>query len=145
MDGISAGRLAQSPLDPSPREVSTHHRSLLRPPSLHLVISPHQTDVAVIDSFKAHTTSSDVRVLTSLVHELQLILRAVVPMACRSLRSRTHYALSSWRPSTPFYVCPFSFLIRAVRFLASFCSAFARTINIKTIYAHTSPAHTWPC
>ena len=66
-------------------------------------ISPHQTDMAVIDSFKANTTNVDVRVLTSESHCPRLavhISRAVVPMACRSLRSRTHHALSSWRPST---------------------------------------------
>ena len=38
--------------------------------------------MAVIDSFKANTTSVDVRVLTFLLHELPLIIRAVVPMAC---------------------------------------------------------------
>jgi len=37
--------------------------------------------MAVIDSFKANTTSVDVRVLTSRVHELPLIIRAAVPMA----------------------------------------------------------------
>jgi hypothetical protein len=37
--------------------------------------------MAVIDSFKANTTSVDVRVMTPLVHELPLIIRAVVPMA----------------------------------------------------------------
>jgi hypothetical protein len=34
--------------------------------------------MALIDSFKANTTSVDVRVLTSLVHELPLIIRAVL-------------------------------------------------------------------
>ena len=38
--------------------------------------------MAVIDSFKANTTSVDVRVLMFPLHELPLITRAVVPMAC---------------------------------------------------------------
>ena len=51
---------------------------------LYSSLSSHQTDMTVIDSFKANATSVDVRVLTSLMlaRGLLLIFRAVVPMAC---------------------------------------------------------------